>query len=173
MTPKPNGLRAPGEKTPQGLKDSSKQGHRTKDFIIWTPFRVNTYALLGTNTQLNQRIFIYFSFQTYLIIFRINTKVCLGQSPYFNLQYTIIFTSFNFAISFSFQNPTLPNTTTTHSNTFTSIFSSLSPYGRPPPRPPPWGGAPPLGPATTLGPSPLFFSRFVFFLAREFERAKF
>ena len=81
MTPKPNGLRAPGEKTPQGLKDSSKQGYKTKDFLYESLLGVNTYALLGTNTQFNQWIFIYMFFsQAYLIIFRINTKACLDQS---------------------------------------------------------------------------------------------
>ena len=40
VTPKPDGLRAPGGKTPQEFKDSSKLGHKTKDFIVvWTPFR--------------------------------------------------------------------------------------------------------------------------------------
>ena len=68
MTPKLDGLRAPGEKTLQELKDSSKQGSKLKILlIVWTTFSVNTYSLLGTNTQLNQRIFdlntyIFFSF---------------------------------------------------------------------------------------------------------------
>ena len=58
MTLKPDSLRTPGEKTPQGLKDSSKQGHKIKDFLLYGPLLgVNTYVLIGTNTQLNQRIF--------------------------------------------------------------------------------------------------------------------
>ena len=45
VTPIPNGLRALGEKTPQGLKDSSKQDHK-KDFIYYMDqLGVNTYAL--------------------------------------------------------------------------------------------------------------------------------
>jgi len=35
MTPKPDGPRAPDEKTSLGFKDSSKQGHKTKgDYLL-------------------------------------------------------------------------------------------------------------------------------------------
>ena len=57
MTPKPNGLRAPGEKTPQGLKDSANMATKLRILLYEPLLGVNTYALLGTNTQLNQRIF--------------------------------------------------------------------------------------------------------------------
>ena len=41
MTPKPDGLRAPDEKTSVGLKDSSKQGHKIKEdyFVFVHRFR--------------------------------------------------------------------------------------------------------------------------------------
>ena len=80
MTPKPNGLRAPGEKTPQDLRTRANKATKLRILLYEPLLGVNTYVLLGTNAQLNQRIFIYIFSQTYLIIFRINTKACLGQS---------------------------------------------------------------------------------------------
>ena len=81
MILKPNGLRTPGEKTPQGLKTRANKATKLRILLYEPLLGVNTYALLGTNTQLNQRIYIYiFLSKTYLIIFRINTKACLGQS---------------------------------------------------------------------------------------------
>ena len=59
MTPKPDGLRAPGEKTPLGLKDRANKATKLRILLYEPLLGVNTYALLGTNTQLNQRIFIY------------------------------------------------------------------------------------------------------------------
>ena len=64
MTPKPNGLRTPGEKTPQGLKTRANKATKLRILLYEPLLGVNTYALLGTNTQLNQRIiyiYIYFS----------------------------------------------------------------------------------------------------------------
>ena len=65
MTPKPNGLRASGEKTPQGLKDSSKLGHKIRILLNEPLLGVSTYALLGTNTQLNQKIFGIYNYYFY------------------------------------------------------------------------------------------------------------
>jgi len=39
MTPKPDGFRASDEKTSLGLKDSSKQGHKTKSLFVLTTVR--------------------------------------------------------------------------------------------------------------------------------------
>ena len=44
VTLKPDGLRTPGEKTPQGLKDSSKQGHKLRILLYGPLLGVNTYA---------------------------------------------------------------------------------------------------------------------------------
>ena len=82
MTPKPNGIRAPGEKKhPKDLRTRANKATKLRILLYEPLLGVNTYALLGTNSQLNQRIYIYTFFsQTYLIIFCINTKACLGQS---------------------------------------------------------------------------------------------
>ena len=79
MTPKPNGLRHRVRKHPKDLRTRASKATKLR-ILLYGPFLgVTTYALLGTNTQLNQGIFlnIFFS-QTYLIIFRINTKAYLG-----------------------------------------------------------------------------------------------
>ena len=45
MTPKPDGLRAPDEKTSLGFKVSSKQGHKTKGDYLFP------LSLLGVNNH--------------------------------------------------------------------------------------------------------------------------
>ena len=59
MTPKPNGLRTPGEKTLQGLKTRANKVTKLRILLYEPLLGVNTFDLLGTNTQLNQRIFLY------------------------------------------------------------------------------------------------------------------
>ena len=61
MTPKPNGLRAPGEKIPQGLRTRANKATKLRILLYEPLLGVNTYALLGTNTHLNQRIFFNLS----------------------------------------------------------------------------------------------------------------
>ena len=54
MTPKPNGLRAPGEKTP--LKDLRTRANKATKLriLLYEPLLgVNTYALLGTDTPVS------------------------------------------------------------------------------------------------------------------------
>ena len=53
MTPKPDGLRAPGEKTPKDLRTRANKASKLKILLYEPLLGVSTYALLGTNTQLN------------------------------------------------------------------------------------------------------------------------